>query len=74
MTKEARVLVKLVTHSLFLGQHFTNVIRDQVCFTYALMIGMALNYGSILRMAMRKAKSHKGSKYIFGALLLNCVV
>lgn len=69
MSKEAWVKVKIVKHSFFPGQHFTNVMRDRVCLNYALMIGMPLNYRAIFQMVMRKAKTHKGRRYDFGSLI-----
>lgn len=53
LNKQAGVWLKIVTHGLFPGQHFSEVIRDRVCLVYALMMGMELNFESILKSAMR---------------------
>lgn len=48
-------------------------MRDQVCLTYALMTGMAVNFGTIFKTTMRKAKYTKSIVMPSKALLLNCV-
>lgn len=76
MNRETRVWVNIMTHSFFWGQHFTDVTRDRVCLVYALMTGMEINFGTILRSAIRKMKMHKGHKYALGGLItkLCCLI
>lgn len=69
LNKDARVWVKIVTHSIFPCQHFSEVTRDRVCLVYALMSGMELNVGSVVKSAMRKARTHKGRRYAFGGII-----
>ncbi|KAG5606523.1 hypothetical protein H5410_028015 [Solanum commersonii] len=45
---------------LILGIHYTNITRDRMCLVYALMIGIELNIGVIVKSAMRKTWVHKG--------------
>ncbi|KAG5571633.1 hypothetical protein H5410_061399 [Solanum commersonii] len=44
-------------------------MRDRVCLVYALMAGMELNIGAIIKSFMRKARVHKGHMYAFGGLI-----
>lgn len=69
MNREAHIWVKIVIHSLFLGKHFTVVMKDRVCLVYALMTGLELNIGIVLKSTMRKARVHKGCRYTFGGLI-----
>lgn len=69
LNREARVWVKLMTHVLFPGQYFTDVTCDRVSLVYAFMTGMELNIRAVIKLAMRKARAHKGRRYAFGGLI-----
>lgn len=54
-----------MTHSFFPRQHFTNVGRDRICLTRD-----GGEFDAIFRVAIRKAKTHKGCRYAFGGLII----
>uniref|UniRef100_M1DXG9 Putative plant transposon protein domain-containing protein n=1 Tax=Solanum tuberosum TaxID=4113 RepID=M1DXG9_SOLTU len=51
------------------GLHYTDISRDRVCLVYALMTGMELNIGAIIKSSMRMARVHKGHMHAFGGLI-----
>ncbi|KAH0669439.1 hypothetical protein KY285_025463 [Solanum tuberosum] len=67
--RETRVWLKVVMNYLIPGLHYTDITCDRVCLVYALMTGMELNIGAIMKSSMRKARVHKGHKYAFGGLI-----
>ncbi|KAH0655763.1 hypothetical protein KY285_030645 [Solanum tuberosum] len=67
--RETRVWLKVVMNCLIPGLHYIDITRDRVCLVYALMTGMELNIGAIVKFSMRKSRVHKGHKYAFGGLI-----
>ncbi|KAG5620955.1 hypothetical protein H5410_006173 [Solanum commersonii] len=49
--------------------YYNDIMRDRVCLVYALMTGMKLNIGTIIKSSMSKARVHKGHRYAFGGLI-----
>lgn len=70
MNREAGVWVKIIMHSTFLGQHFTEITWDWVCLVYTLMTGTELNFGAIYKSSMRKARAHRGCRYAIGGSII----
>ncbi|KAG5571568.1 hypothetical protein H5410_061334 [Solanum commersonii] len=66
---ETRVWLKVVMKCLIMGLHYTDITCDRVCLVYALMTGMELNIGAIIKSSIRKARVHKGDRYAFGGLI-----
>ncbi|KAH0761031.1 hypothetical protein KY290_017104 [Solanum tuberosum] len=71
MNREGRIWLKMVMNCLIPGLHFTEVTRDRVCLVYALMKDLPINVGAVLKLAMRKARVHRGRRYTFGGLITN---
>ncbi|KAG5610976.1 hypothetical protein H5410_022257 [Solanum commersonii] len=69
MHKEVRVWLKIVMNYLIPGLHYTDITRDRVCLVYTLMTPTVLNIRAILKLVMKKARMHKGSRYTFGGLI-----
>ncbi|KAG5581295.1 hypothetical protein H5410_051922 [Solanum commersonii] len=58
------VWLKVVLNYLIPGLHYIDITRDWVCLVYALMTGMELNIGAIMKSSMWKAWVHKGHMYV----------
>ncbi|KAH0686462.1 hypothetical protein KY284_017015 [Solanum tuberosum] len=69
MLWETRVWLKVVMNYLIPGLHYTDITCDRVCLVYALMTGMKLNIGAIIKSSMRKARVHKEHRYAFCGLI-----
>ncbi|KAG5580181.1 hypothetical protein H5410_050808 [Solanum commersonii] len=69
MLRETRVWLKVVMNCLIPGLYYTDITHDRVCLVYALLTGMELNIGAIIKSFMWKARDHKGHKYAFGGLI-----
>lgn len=41
---------------------------------YALMMRLELNIGMVLKSAMRKARAHKGRRYVFGGIIIELCI
>uniref|UniRef100_M1DK78 Putative plant transposon protein domain-containing protein n=1 Tax=Solanum tuberosum TaxID=4113 RepID=M1DK78_SOLTU len=67
--RETRVWLKVVMNCLILDLHYTYITRDRVCLVYALITGMELNIGAIIKSSMRKSRVHKEHMYAFGGLI-----
>ncbi|KAG5604798.1 hypothetical protein H5410_026290 [Solanum commersonii] len=52
------------------GLHYTDITRGRVCLVYALLTGMELNIGVIMKSSMRKTRVHKGHMYAFDGGLI----
>ncbi|KAK4731410.1 hypothetical protein R3W88_024398 [Solanum pinnatisectum] len=55
MLQETRVWLKVVMNCLIPCLHYTDITRDRVCLVYALMTGMEINIGAIIKSSIRKA-------------------
>jgi len=71
MNRVARVWLKIVINCLIPGLHFIEVTRDRVCLVYALMKEVPIYIGAVLKLAMKKARVHRGRRYAFGGLITN---
>jgi len=71
MNRKARVWLKIIMNCFIPGLHYTEVTRDRVCLVYALMKDVPISIGAVLKSAMRKARVHRGRRYVFGGLITN---
>lgn len=69
MNREACVWLKIVMNYLISGLYYVDITRDHVCLMYALMKGVKINVGAMLKSAIRKAKVHWGRSYAFGGMI-----
>ncbi|KAH0729728.1 hypothetical protein KY290_000857 [Solanum tuberosum] len=69
MLRETCVWLKVVMKYLIPSLYYIDITRDRVCLVYALMTGMELNIGAIIKSSMRKDRVHKGNRYAFGGLI-----
>ncbi|MCD9559669.1 hypothetical protein HAX54_017808 [Datura stramonium] len=69
LSREARVWLKIICACLVPEKHVTHVIRERVCIVYALMIGMPINMGVIIKNVLNRERVKKGQNFGFGGLL-----
>ncbi|MCD7462603.1 hypothetical protein HAX54_048890 [Datura stramonium] len=56
LSREARVWLKIVCACLVPGKHVTYVIRERVFLVYALMTGIPINVGVLIKNVLKRAK------------------
>ncbi|KAH0758158.1 hypothetical protein KY290_021651 [Solanum tuberosum] len=71
INREGWVWLKIIINCFIPGLYYTEVTRDRVCLVYALMKDVPISIGAVLKSAMRKARVHRGRRYVFGGLITN---
>lgn len=70
MNMKVRVWLKIVMHNLILELHFMDVTQDRACLVFSLIFDMDINFGTILKSSLQKARVNHGCKYAFDSLSL----
>lgn len=60
MSREAHIWLKIIMHSLIPGLYLID---------YTLMTRVEINIRAVLKSSMRKARVHRGRRYVFGGLI-----
>ncbi|MCD7468186.1 hypothetical protein HAX54_006148 [Datura stramonium] len=69
LSREARVWLKIVCACLVPGEYVTHVIRERVYLVYALMTGIPINVGVLIKNVLKRERVKKGQNFEFGGLL-----
>ncbi|MCD9638893.1 hypothetical protein HAX54_023065 [Datura stramonium] len=69
LSREARVWLKIVCACLVPEKYVTHVIRERVYLVYALMTGIPINAGVLIKNVLKRSRVKKGQNFGFGGLL-----
>lgn len=67
--KEDRIWPRIIVAYLIPGTHFTSITHHRACLVSALTTNVPINDGAVIRLAMQKARVHKGVWFNFRSLV-----